>query len=489
MYGAVALPGDNTQPCFGQWEGGDRRTIPKMHRHIMCEAVGRMATHHGFKRLCGKTQPEQTPPSLDDVHAMWMGNVLRAEWPRHVGTGSTGTGSTGTASTTPHAAVATVTRSAICVATTSTLDRVAKLHILAESWAGHLSVAMLTRLAVHSQPSLQMLASPDGTLPVSPHRITLSLVDDEGYLSPHDRFPTNMLRNVATEGCPREADIVLVLDIDFQLCCGSPSDIALTLERHAEAVRAAEGMLGVVIPAFEYTSNGLKWQPGESSGMPRIFASKAQLLDQLHRGEVQLFQHDKWKTAHTCDATPSWNASRWKSTAGETSMAVSTRYQMNCEPYLLLSRRHVPQYDSRFVGYGKNRASFHYELAARGMRMLVQPDIFLVHQGDAATLRGRKSGDTWMVGESCWMGFTKVPNRAIASALPLLLHRAGFAFGVATAYTLRYRCSLDCSCTALQVACPIVFHKTSTPCTPPSPSSSHHHPALHRKLHVGTTFT
>jgi hypothetical protein len=41
--------------------------------------------------------------------------------------------------------------------------------------------------------------------------------------------------------------------------------------------------------------------------------------------------------------------------------------------------RHAPRYPELFVGYGKDRVSFTYELVARGARLLVQPELFLVH--------------------------------------------------------------------------------------------------------------
>ena len=36
-------------------------------------------------------------------------------------------------------------------------------------------------------------------------------------------------------------------------------------------------------------------------------------------------------------------------------------------------------YDERFVGYGKDRVSWNYELAAKGAAFLVLPDVFLIH--------------------------------------------------------------------------------------------------------------
>ena len=84
---------------------------------------------------------------------------------------------------------------------------------------------------------------------------------------------------------------------------------------------------------------------------------------------------------------------------------------------------------------GKNRVSFHYELAAKAMRMQVVPDLFVFHQryhewmeapptasanavnalstaSDAASFVGvtrvqRSTGYNWLVGETCWTRFVR----------------------------------------------------------------------------------
>ena len=117
----------------------------------------------------------------------------------------------------------------------------------------------------------------------------------------------------------------------------------------------------------------------------------------------------------------------------------STPYRFGCEPYLVLSRRHAvrrsaarapvlqsgalsathssvpvwaqPEYHEGFVGYGKDRVSYTYELAARGVRLLVQPELFLVHY--TTVQRGTAyshSPKDWMVGETCWPGFAGAPG-------------------------------------------------------------------------------
>ena len=74
------------------------------------------------------------------------------------------------------------------------------------------------------------------------------------------------------------------------------------------------------------------------------------------------------QTQHACDAVAEW-------VTHDGHEAIATNYTMNCEPYMMhtISRRR--RYDSQFVGYGKNRASFHYKMAAQGMRLKVIPGL------------------------------------------------------------------------------------------------------------------
>ena len=48
------------------------------------------------------------------------------------------------------------------------------------------------------------------------------------------------------------------------------------------------------------------------------------------------------------------------------SRAYAVAYEFGCEPYTVLPRAFAHEYEERFVGYGKDRVSWNYELAARG---------------------------------------------------------------------------------------------------------------------------
>ena len=103
----------------------------------------------------------------------------------------------------------------VCVATIMTADRVGSLHRLAASWPGMLSIAFLSAAFERDVGLGMRLLRLDGRPPPLPARLALTVVRDEGYTSPRNRFPFNMLRNRAVAGC--EAGAVLVVDVDFVL--------------------------------------------------------------------------------------------------------------------------------------------------------------------------------------------------------------------------------------------------------------------------------
>lgn len=90
------------------------------------------------------------------------------------------------------------------------------------------------------------------------------------------------------------------------------------------------------------------------------------------------------------------------------------QYEFGCEPYTVLPRTMAHDYEERFVGYGKDRVSWNYELAAKRAQFWVLPDVFLVHFNTYDEGRKKKYGHfptDWMLGESCWVRRTRLHTR------------------------------------------------------------------------------
>ncbi|KAL3924530.1 MAG: hypothetical protein SGPRY_003890, partial [Prymnesium sp.] len=122
--------------------------------------------------------------------------------------------------------------------------------------------------------------------------------------------------------------------------------------------------------------------------------SKLLLRRLWERGKAETFAARQYRLGHLCDDSRRWLHS---------TSPYEAPYQFGCEPYLLLRKETAPMYDERFVGYGKDRVSFTYELAARGARLIVQPDLFVVHFTTVQSgIKYRHAPSDWMVGETCW---------------------------------------------------------------------------------------
>ena len=102
----------------------------------------------------------------------------------------------------------------VVLVTLMTADRVAALHRLAASWRWLISVAYLSSsFADDAAAGLQLLRLAGKPVPHE-DLLTLSVVEDRGYREPRNRFPFNLLRNIAVDAAP--ADLVFVVDVDFE---------------------------------------------------------------------------------------------------------------------------------------------------------------------------------------------------------------------------------------------------------------------------------
>jgi len=291
-------------------------------------------------------------------------------------------------------------------------ERVASLHRMLAMWDGWTSVAMLVddyADAVRLGPDLLVH---QGRKPPLEQRIALSVVEvfclfcvgfqltlmisstirvrqDRGYRAPLNRFPYNVLRNVALSRC--NVDYVMAVDVDFvPFPAPSPSEL---LRHHLSQLDVRAGSPNVlVLAAFEQV---------ETSSSALVGLDKPHLRELVLSGDIIGFASAVYDAGHRCD-----HVDRFFSATS----AYSVQYEFGCEPYTLLPRAMAHAYEERFVGYGKDRVSWNYELAARGAQFLVPPDAFLVHfkTFDHASARKRQYGHfptDWMLGESCWAEF------------------------------------------------------------------------------------
>ena len=235
------------------------------------------------------------------------------------------------------------------------------------AWDGYISIALLVDDYAHAVAQGMHVLSYQGRPVPAPERVTLSIIEDRGYRAPVNRFPYNMLRNVALRGC--EAEYVMAADVDFVPLPVRPSR---TLRRHLAALEARGGApVAVVLAAFEQVqlAGAKPMLPHDASGLAPML-NKVQLQAMVGSGKAIGFASNVYEMGHKCDRAAQFFGA---------SQPYETQYEFGCEPYTIVPRATAHLYDERFVGYGKDRVSWNYELAAKGATFTVLPDVFLVH--------------------------------------------------------------------------------------------------------------
>ena len=257
----------------------------------------------------------------------------------------------------------------ICLCTLMTADRVPSLHRLARSWGHLLSVAYLADDFERDATRGFRLLHFDGR-PV-PHAdlLTLSIVEDRSYRQPHNRFPFNLLRNIAVSASV--ADFVCLVDVDFvaypQPSPACPSCRAVArLRRWLPLLRLAPH-IALVLPAFD-----LRESPSGPAAPVSALRGKSDIAARMQAGAAEAFAFTQYPLGHACD-----NVSRWMNS----SAPYALRYAFGCEPYLVYNRRMRPNSPMRLMT-ACVRDSSHGMLALRGrIRAKVVGDVRCLWKG------------------------------------------------------------------------------------------------------------
>lgn len=280
----------------------------------------------------------------------------------------------------------------VSLTTMVTVERQQKLPLLAEMWGGHMSVAYrikadptITPLTANGplQAQLQKLDLLLRQFPELAELADIHLVIDELPLQ------FNLWRNIARLFSPAQS--VVMLDADFI----PNAHLRIFITRHWDALfeKMTTEKAAFVIPAFEVTGEAAAPSPSFPSPPSfRLPSSKAEAVDRVRRGELEMF-HSSWYhgQGHT-------NYTRWlaipsssvqqgggdRSNKGDAEGDLALiypveTYHFKYEPYVLIPQD-APFCDERFLGYGSNKCACIYELKAAGYSFHVLPDSFVIHR-------------------------------------------------------------------------------------------------------------
>ncbi|XP_075044317.1 xylosyl- and glucuronyltransferase LARGE2 [Mixophyes fleayi] len=228
------------------------------------------------------------------------------------------------------------------------MDRLQMLELICRHWEGPMSLALYLSDAEAQQFLRYAQAS---EVLQSRTNIGYHVVYKEGQL-----YPVNLLRNVALRNA--QTPYVFLSDIDFLPMYGLYDSLRKSIIQED----LASTQKALVVPAFETLRYRLSF--------PK---SKADLLSMLDMGALYTFRFHVWEKGHA----PT-NYAKWRT--------ATTPYHVdwapNFEPYVVV-RRDCPEYDQRFLGFGWNKVSHIMELDAKGYKLVVLPNAFIIHMPHA----------------------------------------------------------------------------------------------------------
>ncbi|KAJ3664531.1 hypothetical protein Zmor_000089 [Zophobas morio] len=183
-------------------------------------------------------------------------------------------------------------------------------------------------------------------------------------------YPQNHLRNLARKNC--QSKFVFLTDVDIIPSRG----MAEKLDVFLETAKCA-GLCAYVIPTYEIDER-VRFPP-----------NKTELVRLANKGLARPFHHKVF--IYNQFAT---NFTKWQNTADPVQeVHVShtvTNFEFLYEPFYVAPDT-VPPHDERFVGYGYTRNSQVYEMFVAGYEFLVLSPIFTCHWG----LQVKKTRPPW----------------------------------------------------------------------------------------------
>jgi len=179
------------------------------------------------------------------------------------------------------------------------------------------------------------------------------------------RYPQNLQRNRAKQGCPT----IYTMISDIDMVPGYPSmyrELEEFLGRQ-ERLQVPCDKCAYVVPTYEISSKASRLPIGKTElqgfikkKLARRFLIK---MTELNQGSSNLTRWEKMTQTGLLD----------------TAYQVE-KYKIQYEP-IYISRADFPEYDERFLGFGKGRVSQVYEMVMAGYRFHVLNNAFTNHWG------------------------------------------------------------------------------------------------------------
>ncbi|GIL52800.1 hypothetical protein Vafri_8479 [Volvox africanus] len=198
-------------------------------------------------------------------------------------------------------------------------------------------------------------------------------------------MPINILRNAGMLAV--DTPLAAMVDVDLSISHSFAKQVLVNKTRTAEMIRRAElENILYVMPAWDTNRTLAR---NRTAYIEQILAtSPAEKVTRLWTGWQDKawlfpFAFDRFVAGH--NAT---DYHRWVSTNSE----YMVKYTKGYEPWFIMSRKHMPSYDTRFRGYYYNKLlNVRYLGLQEKFKFWVLPDVWLVHRPHEITV----SSNVW----------------------------------------------------------------------------------------------
>ena len=280
----------------------------------------------------------------------------------------------------------------ITLATQGSVDRLKRLVDVTARWNGPISVA----IHVNSRESLTKLFDFYRAKRAALNKTTFHLFFEK-VISPRDKqyrksplarsrtfsfFPCNShlrfipaahnyLRNLAMNNV--QTEYVINIDIDFCLNENAHDGLVKLLQSDETVRENLDNRTMLILPAFENTFHI------EEEDVSRVPKNKAEVTEQVKVSKTtEAFHLNKYFAGHG-----KTNFEKWY--ANETGVMYDVEYERGFEPYVLAKKAGLPQFWTKFRGFGCNKKAWLEEAHRAGYKFEVLRDYFVFHVGQSST--------------------------------------------------------------------------------------------------------
>eukprot|EP01132_Coremiostelium_polycephalum_P009281 gene9281-11376_t len=231
----------------------------------------------------------------------------------------------------------------VSIITQVSVERLERVAMMADKWRAPISAAVYIKSKSDIDDVRKLIAN---SYSVS------TFVDFHFLYFNNTRYPVNNLRNLALRNS--RTDWNLLMDVDFL----PPITLYKYLEGYTKETEKND-LISYVIPSF-------------SSGLSRFNLPdlKSDLINSINNKTIVPTNVEICKKCHA----PT-NYTRWY-TAPEPYEAV---YRWIYEPFLVYRKSQINDYDQRLKGYGWDKNSHTFGMAAAGFKFIVLPEGWIVH--------------------------------------------------------------------------------------------------------------